>query len=642
MRTVSPLSASPTDAIEATHASHVSDAEVPTVPTVPIIAVIALLALFPVGPGGGSAAEEPRPSSDPTREDWLGPERSLHLTGRRPARVPIAFNRFYDHDEVVVVLGKLAEAFPKLLRLTPIGRSVEGRDLWLATISNPDTGAEDEKAAMYIDANIHGNEIQGTEVCLYTMSYLLERYDDVPRVRRLVDERVFYFVPMVNPDGRAYWFEGPNTSDSSRSGKKPVDDDGDGAFDEDGYDDIDGDGEILGMWKRDDHGDFRRDPGDPRVLVRTKPGEAGEFVFLGLEGIDRDGDGMINEDPPGGYDMNRNWPADWQPGPLQRGAGDYPLSFPETRSIAEFIAAHPNIAGVQAYHNFGGMILRGPGDGRLGEYPGADVAVYDELGETGELVLPAYRYMVLWKDLYRVHGCFINWTYEGLGIFSFTNELFARSQYGIPSRGDDEDRSERARERLRWDDLLQMEEQFVELRPARHPLYGEIFLGGYRKTAARVPPLFLLEELCHRNAMFTLYHAWEMPRVGFRSVEIERVAGQTFHLTVTLENPRATPSRSALAARKRLGRPDVLEVIGPRVRVLEGGRLLDRFRGTVSPVEEEPHRLRIEEGVGGKGSADFRFLLRGEGEVTVTYLSEKGGRAARRVLLPRSGLTGGS
>jgi len=40
-------------------------------------------------------------------------------------------------------------------------------------------------------------------------------------------------------------------------------------------------------------------------------GRKGDWILLGEEGIDNDGDGRINEDDPGGYDMNRAWPSSW-------------------------------------------------------------------------------------------------------------------------------------------------------------------------------------------------------------------------------------------------------------------------------------------------------------------------------------------
>ncbi len=97
-----------------------------------------------------------------------------------------------------------------------------GRDLWCITVNNPKTGPDRDKPAMYVDGNIHGNEIQGAEAALYLVWYLAENRGRVKAVKELTDERAFYVVPTVNPDGRAYWFNGPNTTNSSRSGKSPA------------------------------------------------------------------------------------------------------------------------------------------------------------------------------------------------------------------------------------------------------------------------------------------------------------------------------------------------------------------------------------------------------------------------------------
>ena len=136
-------------------------------------------------------------------------------------------------------------------------------------------------------------------------------------------------------------------------------------------------------------GDFRADPDDPRRMIRVQPPKTGDYVMLGLEGIDNDGDGLINEDGPGGYDLNRNWPTDWQPNYIQSGAGTYPLSYAEPRAIADFILAHPNITAMQSFHNNGGMILRGPGASSVPEYPGRDLTVFDDLGLQGRRCSPS-------------------------------------------------------------------------------------------------------------------------------------------------------------------------------------------------------------------------------------------------------------
>lgn len=57
-----------------------------------------------------------------------------------------------------------------------------------------------------------------------------------------------------------------------------------------------------------------------RRMIRVEPGEKREFEILGMEGIDNDGDGLLNEDGPGGYDSNRDWGFNWEPNYIQSGA----------------------------------------------------------------------------------------------------------------------------------------------------------------------------------------------------------------------------------------------------------------------------------------------------------------------------------
>ena len=549
-------------------------------------------------------------------------------------KVDLAFNRLYDYPELEDALKKLVAGHPDLLSLASLGKSVEGRDMWCLTINNPKTGKDRDKPAMYVEGNVHGNEVQAAEACLYTIWYLAENYGRVEKITKLLDERAFYVLPTVNPDGRAYWFSGPNTTNSSRSGKSPVDNDRDGLFDEDGYDDLNGDGQITEMRKKDPNGRFKVSPDDPRILVPVKPGEKGEYETLGLEGIDNDGDGQVNEDPPGGYDMNRNWPADWQPDHIQGGAGDFPLSWPETKSIAAFILDHPNIAGVQSFHNAGGMILRGPGHpSRQAAYPAADDRVAEEIGAVGAKMIPFYRNFVIHKDLYSVHGGFVNWTYEHMGIFSFSNELWNFDQLlGRPAAAGTNPggRGDQADDLFAADKLL-LGATYKEWKPAKHPLYGDIEIGGFVKESQRVPPTFMIEELCHRNAAFVLYHADQMPRLEFGDVEVKPLAGDVFTVTATVKNTRAIPSVAQQAAAHNIGLPDVLSLEGPGLTVLAGGRLLDQYTGEVEAVERDPARQKLNAGVPGNGSVRVRWFVKGTGEGTLKHASQKAGTIAKAV-----------
>ena len=109
-----------------------------------------------------------------------------------PSRVDLRFDHWYDYAEMSTALHDLVEAYPELLTIESIGNSVEGRELWLITLNNPATGGDREKTAMFIDGNIHGNEIQSAETVLYSIWYLCKSYGVIDRITELVDERSFY------------------------------------------------------------------------------------------------------------------------------------------------------------------------------------------------------------------------------------------------------------------------------------------------------------------------------------------------------------------------------------------------------------------------------------------------------------------
>ncbi|MCP4836584.1 MAG: peptidase M14 [Phycisphaera sp.] len=544
------------------------------------------------------------------------------------SEVELPFNRFYDFDEMTDAMERLAEAHPGLASLVSLGQSVQGRDMWLMTINNPETGADVEKPGIWIDGNIHGNEVQAGETVLYTAWYLLEAYDEVPAIRELVDDHAFYLMPMVNPDGRAGWFREAHTPNSNRGGLQPTDNDRDGLVDEDGPEDLDGDGHIGRMWRPDPQGTHRRSERDPRIFERVPrvPGPdgrimTGDWSMAGSEGIDNDGDGRINEDGEGGYDMNRNFPSDWQPEHVQRGAGTHPFCFPETRAIGDFIRAHPNIAAGQSYHNTGGMLLRGPG-ASYGEsaYSREDRAVYDAIGKAGVEMLPHYDYLVIHSDLYGVHGGCVNWMAEGLGIVSFTNELW--SDRRILQDGDQRLDEEG---RFRWQDRLLFGQTFTDWTEVDHPDLGKVLVGGGTKYSRRTPPPFMLEEEAHRNFAFTMFHAEQMPQLRAEIVE-EDLGGGLWQVDVIVANDRLIPTRTARAADRGIGRPDLmLFTPGEGTELVLAGVTSDRSRRRLDPVPNRPERLLVERGIPGRGQVVFRYVLASDEAPTgrFSYRAEK-------------------
>jgi len=378
-----------------------------------LLLTTALTFVLAASAGGEVSDRKPVPL-DPAEHSYP----ALGATHER--EVEVAWNRYYDHAGLGAILARLNSAFPHLTRLYSIGTSSQGRDIWCIEVTARDHGVPERKPGMYLHGNIHGNEVQCAEAIAYTAWYLCHQYGRLEKVTAMLDNRVFYLLPSINPDGRDHWLHHAHAASSSRSGLEPTDNDRDGFFDEDGPDDLNGDGAISMMRIKDPHasgrGRYKPHPDYPEHLtVRAEMDELGEYVLLGWEGIDNDGDGEINEDGPGGYDLNRNWGYDWQPQYVQYGAKDYPFSQPETRAVADFVLDRPNIAAAQTYHNSGGVILRSPSR-EGGAMQEQDDEVLRFIAERGAQILPYYRPAVTWKDLYTVWGGEKDWFYAGRGV----------------------------------------------------------------------------------------------------------------------------------------------------------------------------------------------------------------------------------
>jgi hypothetical protein len=343
--------------------------------------------------------------------------------------------------------------------------------------------------------------------------------------------------------------------------------------------------------------------------------------------------------------MNRNYGYNWQPDYVQMGAGAYPFCWPETRAVRDFIMAHPNIAGAQNFHNYGGMILRGPGAKNLGEFTPADRNVYDYVGKKGEKILPGYRYVVVYKDMYTVYGGSIDFLYSALGIFTFSNELDVDPVSTPAQRRRGEEQEEEAEdvrvmlfqegrlEEMIYQDLVLMGEYFAEWKPYKHPLYGEIEIGGVKKFGRRVPALFRLAETCHRNAAFCLYHADQLARLEIEKPEVKKIRDGLYEVDLAVSNTRVTPSVASVAVQKKLHRPDKLSVSGPRIELVAAGTLTDKFRGLTRKIKTQGNSLWIENGVPGFGCLELRLILRGGGQAELSYDSLKGGFKTRTVEL---------
>jgi hypothetical protein len=536
-------------------------------------------------------------------------------------KVQISWNRYYTHAGITEICKKLAAAHPDLVKVSSIGKSYQGKEMWMLTVTDFKKGKPEEKPAFYMDGNIHSNEIQGTEMAMYTAWYLAESHASVEFIKELLADKVFYIVPTINPDARDHYMKEPNTPNSPRSGVIPVDNDRDGLVNEDGFTDLDGNGHITQMIRKSPTGRYKKDPNDPRRLVQVKVDELGEYEMLGSEGVDRDGDGRVGEDGTGYYDPNRDWAWKWQPNYIQGGAYKYPFSLPENRNVRDFVMAHPNIAGAQSFHNSGGMLLRGPGaEEDAATYNAEDSRIYDAIGKKGELLIPGYRYMIVYKDLYTAWGGELDWFYGGRGIYTFSNELFTSSMMFNKQNGGQEESYE-------FDKSLLFGDAIVEWKEYNHPQFGKIEVGGVKKNFGRADPGFLLESDAHRNMAFCIYHAYSMPKLVVEEITEKSLGGGLTEVTAVITNKRMMPTHASQDLKYKIERPDYITLEG--AKVIAGMIVEDRDMNEAREQKTNPATIEVEN-IPGLGSVTVRWIVSGGKNYTVKVDSKKGGVASRQ------------
>jgi hypothetical protein len=530
-------------------------------------------------------------------------------------KIQTSWNKYYTNQGITDLCSRLAKEYPGLVTMQSAGKSYQGRDIIVLTISDKKSGDPDQKPGYWIDGNIHSIELQGTEMALYTAWYLCEMYKENSFINQLLKDKTFYIAPTINPDAREYF---TSVGLPPRSGLVPTDNDRDGLYDEDGYDDLNNDRNISMMRRKSPYGNYREDPEDPRRMVRVKPGEKGEYEFLGMEGFDNDGDGLVNEDGPGGYDGNRDWGFNWQPQYIQWGAGKYPFSLPENRAVRDFTMKHRNITGAQTFHNSGGMILRGPSvkGGGSEIYTQEDNEMINAIGKKGELILPGYKLLTIWKDLYPVYGGELDWWYGAMGCYVFSNELWNSYLMFYDTANTNPYEFER---------LLLFDDAFIPWQKVSHPVYGEIEVGGFAKNFGRLHPGFMLETDAHRNAAFCIYNAYQSPKIEIKNLMVKKMNGGLNEVTVTVENTRMLPTHSGENLKYRIDPPDYVILEGGKV--IAGMIVLDRDNNLNREQPKKPERLEIEN-MPGYSHFDVKWIVKGGNKFTVRVESVKGGRAA--------------
>lgn len=529
---------------------------------------------------------------------------------------PTRFDKFYKYDELTSILKTWAEEKPDLFRLSSIGTSYEGRDIWLVTATRFSTGPDNEKPAFWLDANIHATEVTGCTAALHLIDTLLTRYGVDEQVTRALDTRAFYIVPRLNPDGAELALADRPRFIRSSVRPYPRVDRQDGLIEED----IDGDGRILTMRLRDPNGAWKPCPDDPRLLIPRDPHDApgsGEFYRMLPEGTIRNFDGVtIKSTPPlEGLDLNRNYPMEWATESDQKGAGPYPTSEPEIRAMVQAVMDRPNVTGYIAYHTMSGVHLRPYSAHPDDDFPVPDLRAYKLIGEWATK-FTGYPAKSIFHDFkYEpksvVHGGSDDWMYEHLGVYAWTTEFWSpQQQIGLK----DYHMIEWFRDHpveddlrlLKWSDETLARKGYIDWYPFEHPQLGPVELGGWDGMYCWTnPPPELLEKEIAPHADFAIFHLLISPKLEVYSLDVKSLGDGAYHIRLVLCNSGWLPTNiTQKAIDRKAARPIEVELTLPEGAALvsgekkvEAGQLEGRFQkrsALGSNADDTTDRVKVE------------------------------------------------
>lgn len=489
------------------------------------------------------------------------------------------YNHYYDYQEISDLLQMYAKEFPEYTQLSSIGKTSEGREMWVLSISHKKSGNIDEKPGYFVVGHVHAGEVTGSMCAMYLVDVLLHNLED-ESIANLLKENTFYVMPRPVADGAEYYLTHPDMLRSINN-PYPYEDTMPGLVPQD----LDGDGVIRNMLVKTPFGAWKKDKKDPRLLVRRQADDIdGDYYNVYSEGILHEYDGVNIKSAPAKYglDLNRNYPMNWSPEHIQPGGGQYPGQVIESRNLIEWIATRKNLVNTIIFHTFGGMYLYPPAGVPAASADKKDQKMFQAFmkiakEETGYHQLRIKDDFLGLDSEAPANGSLDDYLYYGNGIFShsvecwnFAEQVGMKAEYPKPMKLTEEEEEENQRKFLQWVDKNQFNELYQDWTPFEHPDLGTVEIGGPdKKYLLQNPPITFLKDEVEKHTRYILRHAKTMPHLVVSSASATQLDTNLYKVEVCIGNKGFMPTY-ATSEFKKLKIAKEIEVTLTGVEIADG------------------------------------------------------------------------
>jgi hypothetical protein len=542
---------------------------------------------------------------------------------------------YLDYAQLTAQLHAWAEAHPEFCRVRSLGKTPEGRDLWLLVLGrDPDR----TRPAVWVDGNMHASELCGSSVALSIAEDVLRLHSEAtaphelsPAIARRLKDVLFYILPRMSPDGAEAVLKTGRYVRSVPRDERP--DRGAARW---RAADVDGDGLQLVMRVQDPTGEFVEAPAFPGLMVARELDDEGPFYKIYPEGTIDHWDGhtvptpvFVGDNP---IDLNRNFPWSWAPTHEQIGAGPFPLSEPESRAVVEFTSRHPEIFAWLNLHTFGGVFIRPLGHGPDNKMDQEDLEVFKQVAQWGDQ-LTGYPTVSGYEEfLYEpdkpLHGDLTDYAYNQRGCLAYVIELwdlFVKLGMPRPKKFVEYYQKLGRTELVAlawWDKENNDGKVVVPWRAFKHPQLGDVEIGGLDpRVGLWNPPLKMLAPICTAHAHHFLKVAALAPALQIGKVSRVPLGDGLTRVEVVVENVGYLGSFGMSSAKKL----DWNEPVFADARTEDGCTLVDKNAGHVSLGHLDGWGRGLDGAAnlfhlrsrGTTSSARATFVVRGKGRVIV-------------------------
>lgn len=507
----------------------------------------------------------------------------------------VCVNTFAQSDyrnfgEISTTLKQIQSKHPSNAKLQSLTKTVGGHDIWALTLFK---GKPENNPAIAILGGVDGSHLLSTEMAVNIADNILNNHSEV------LEHTTFYIFPNMSPNASEQYFA--SLKYEALGNAKKTDDDRDGEFDEDPFEDLNKDGLITLIRVEDPTGGYVKLKEDERIMVKAnaQEGELGNYKVFS-EGIDNDKDGVYNEDGKGGIHFNKNLTYNYPY--FKPGAGEHAVSEKEHRALLDFLYEQWNIYAILTLgptNNLSKPLEYNAGNAKKRVV----TSILKDDASLNKFFSKTYSKITDTKDAPTANG-------EGGGFFEWSYFHFGKLSMSTPGwwapkfKGDSTNKGKKNYKAnfLQWAEQENMSNYFVDWKEIKHPDFPnkKVEVGGIAPYKMTNPPYSEVSDISSKHTDFVIEIAKLQPNITIENITTENVDNNLTRVTLSIHNKGFLPTHTAMGKRSRwLQKIKVDVTLNSNQNIISG------------------KKIQLIDSVDGDESEELTWLIKGKGSVTI-------------------------